>query len=218
MAINTITIEFQPCEPAPVNGYLVFYRPQGSEIDYREAGPFLSSPAQFEDDNDPDNTVYEGYMTGDCGGGKLGPAIPFVTEFDGISQSDGSESDGSDSGSVGPELYNGIISFECESAAFAITDIQFNGVSVTPVSGSLPMLSTDPPLEIFVTNPGLGGTLKVIFDTPDAGVIRLEGVDTSEQISCIDGIAPAFLELSLFDVENSGTVPFTVDVLCGVCP
>jgi hypothetical protein len=214
---NTITIEFNGCEPSPSNGFKVFYRPIGSEIDYRESENFTVSPAVINDTLDQEGTEYEGYMVGDCAG-SYGPSVPFDTEVgSGSGSGSGSISEGSQSSGF-PELINGRISFICEDAAFAIMDIQFNGVSVDPVSGSLPMLSTDPPLEFYVTNPALAGTLKVIFDTPDAGVISIHGVDTSEQISCIDGIEPAFLELTMFDVENAGTVPFEIEVFCGACP
>jgi hypothetical protein len=76
MADNTIAIEFIPCEPAPLNGYRISYRPSGSTEEYR-IWPvnFQASPAVFTDPNDELGTQYEGYIQGDCGGDGLG--VPF---------------------------------------------------------------------------------------------------------------------------------------------
>lgn len=72
MANNTITISFEPCEPAPANGYRVTYRPIGGG-DYRTyPSNFISSPAVIVDDQDPIGTSYEGFIEGDCGDGKFG--------------------------------------------------------------------------------------------------------------------------------------------------
>lgn len=76
MATNTIRIYFEECEPAPPNGYLVKYRPQGSDEPYREATAD-GSPAVIVDNNDPLNTPYEGTIQGDCGLAGLGPEIPW---------------------------------------------------------------------------------------------------------------------------------------------
>lgn len=75
MAENIITIEFVPCEPAPVNGYLVKYRPFGSLEDYRVLTPNQTeSPIVIVDNNDPAGESYEGTIQGDCGGGVFGVA------------------------------------------------------------------------------------------------------------------------------------------------
>jgi|SRR3954468_23702708 len=80
MAINTITIEFDPCNPPPANGYRVSYRPLGSEEDHRVwPENFTSSPAVIDDDNDPLDTEYEGFIQGDCGDGELGIEIAWAT-------------------------------------------------------------------------------------------------------------------------------------------
>lgn len=84
MAQNTIHIEFDPCEPLPAGGYKVRYRPLGSGGPYRTApNNFLFSPIEFVDNLDPVGTSYEGFIQGDCGGGKLGVSVPFVAEFTG---------------------------------------------------------------------------------------------------------------------------------------
>jgi hypothetical protein len=104
MADNTIVIEFEPCEPAPADGYKIFYRPIGSVAAYREAPQnFTTSPAEWIDALDLFGTVYEGYIQGDCGGGKLGPTVTFVTDGGGGSGSGSSSESGSESGSVDPE-------------------------------------------------------------------------------------------------------------------
>jgi hypothetical protein len=84
MAQNTIHIEFDPCEPVPANGYTVRYRPLGSGGSYRTApANYTSSPISFVDNLDPAGTSYEGFIQGDCGGGKLGVSVPWVAEFTG---------------------------------------------------------------------------------------------------------------------------------------
>lgn len=95
MANNTIRIAFEGCEPLPSEGFKIFYRPVGSEEAYREAPEnYVNSPAEWTDTLDPVCTQYEGYMQGDCGGGKLGPAVTFLTD---VICSDESSSDGSGS-------------------------------------------------------------------------------------------------------------------------
>lgn len=80
MATNHIYIEFDPCEPAPMSGYRIRYRLQGSMDDYRIAGPFMSSPAHIIDEFDPGGSSYEGFIQGDCDG-VFGISVPFVAEF-----------------------------------------------------------------------------------------------------------------------------------------
>ena len=78
--MNTITINFTPCTPAPANGYRVSYRPVGTSIPYRVApNNFTTSPAVIQDSNDPDGTQYEGFIESDCGGGNYGVQVPFNT-------------------------------------------------------------------------------------------------------------------------------------------
>lgn len=94
MANNTITVLFTPCEPAPVNGYKISYRPSGSSGDYR-VWPvnFQSSPAVFTDPSDALGTQYEGFVQGDCGGDGLGVPSRWSTG----ENSPGSESPGEES-------------------------------------------------------------------------------------------------------------------------
>lgn len=80
MALNRLTVTFIPCTPSPANGYSVFFRPIGSDDDYRDGGNFVSSPAVIDDINDPEGTDYEGYIRGDCGNGNFGLNTPFTTE------------------------------------------------------------------------------------------------------------------------------------------
>lgn len=79
MASNIITINFVACQPAPVGGYRVSYRPTGSAIPYRVwPDNFLATPAVFTDTNDPEGTSYEGFIQGDCGEGKFGIPATFT--------------------------------------------------------------------------------------------------------------------------------------------
>lgn len=94
MATNTITIEFQPCQPTPGAGYQVSYRPLGSDEDYRVApANFTASPAVIVDTLDAPGTEYEGFVQGDCGGGRLGVRSRFAT---------GTQESPSESGSGSP--------------------------------------------------------------------------------------------------------------------
>ena len=101
MAINIIYIEFEPCEPAPANGYLISYRPLGSLIDYRTATA-STSPAVILDVSDPIGTSYEGIIQGDCGGGLLGVPVPWEAPNSISISGSASASEGSASGSFPP--------------------------------------------------------------------------------------------------------------------
>lgn len=80
MALNTITIEFTPCEPTPANGYRIYYRPVGGGAYRFHPDRFYVSPAVFTDEEDPIGTSYEGFIQGDCGGEKYGLPIPWTAE------------------------------------------------------------------------------------------------------------------------------------------
>lgn len=75
---QTITVDFALCSPVPANGYVIYYRIQGSGGSYTLAGTFTSSPAVFGT-TDPDGTQYEGYIYSDCGSGIVGNFIPWST-------------------------------------------------------------------------------------------------------------------------------------------
>lgn len=93
MGQNTVTIDFEPCQPAPVNGYRVSYRPEGSEEAYRTwPVNFTASPAVFTDLLDPAGTHYEGYVQGDCGGDGLGVPSRWSTGQNSPGESPGEES------------------------------------------------------------------------------------------------------------------------------
>lgn len=105
---NSIVIEFDPCEPIPVGGYKVRYRPLGSGDPYRNPpSNFFSSPAQFIDNADPVGTSYEGFIQGDCGGGKLGVSVPWVAEFIGSVPVSSSEAPSSGPSSEPPPVLSG---------------------------------------------------------------------------------------------------------------
>lgn len=79
---NQITIIFEPCSPAPANGYVVQYRPVGSVAPYTQyPTTFFSSPIVFDDGGaQPDGTEYEGFIFSDCGGSNFGNPVPWTTE------------------------------------------------------------------------------------------------------------------------------------------
>lgn len=77
--MNTIRVDFQPCEPTPSNGYRILYRPIGDVTPFRiHPVNFTSSPAVFDVHVDPAGTSYEGFIQGDCGGGKYGVLVPWL--------------------------------------------------------------------------------------------------------------------------------------------
>jgi hypothetical protein len=99
MALNTITIDFMPCEPTPVNGYRIYYRPVGGGAYRFHPDRFYVTPAVFTDEEDPIGTSYEGFIQGDCGGEKYGLPIPWSAE-----NSESGSGGGSGSGSEPPEV------------------------------------------------------------------------------------------------------------------
>lgn len=72
--MNTITINFIPCSPAPAGGYRVSYSADGGEI--VTAGPFTESPIVIEAAGGP-GTCYSGFLFSDCGGGKVSDLLPW---------------------------------------------------------------------------------------------------------------------------------------------
>lgn len=101
MALNTINIEFDPCEPTPASGYRVRYRRLGSGGAYRAAGPFFTSPIVFNDFLEVAGSSFEGFIQGDCGG-KLGVSVPWVAEFTGSIVAPSSEAPSSAPSSSAP--------------------------------------------------------------------------------------------------------------------
>jgi hypothetical protein len=80
--MNSITVNFVPCEPPPANGYNILWRVYGSSDEYTDAGNFTESPAVFTDDTNPAGTDYEGFIRSDCGesaADNFGSPIPWST-------------------------------------------------------------------------------------------------------------------------------------------
>jgi hypothetical protein len=82
--MNTIHVQFIPCDPAPANGYNIQWRKAGTLDAYTDAGNFFTSPATFTDGSNPDGTQYEGFIRSDCSdsgvsGGNFGNQIPWIT-------------------------------------------------------------------------------------------------------------------------------------------
>jgi len=64
--MNTITVDFIPCTPAPANGYNLQWRVLGSGDPFTDEGNFTSSPATFTDNSNPEGTCYEVFLQSDC--------------------------------------------------------------------------------------------------------------------------------------------------------
>lgn len=64
--MNTVTVIFIPCNPAPINGYNLKWRVKGSSDPYTDEGNFTGSPIVFTDSLNPDGTCYEGILQSDC--------------------------------------------------------------------------------------------------------------------------------------------------------
>lgn len=73
-----VCVSFNPCEPAPANGYFLYYRIAGSGGAFTAASDYGSSPACFNTE-DPEGTQYEGYIYSDCGGGIVGNNVTWST-------------------------------------------------------------------------------------------------------------------------------------------
>lgn len=113
MATNYIRIEIDPCQPDPVNGYRVIYRPLGSNGAYRESDDrFFPVPMQdtltidIVDELDPAGTEYEGFVQSDCGNGVYSNAGGWQTAPGGGSDSDSGGGSDSDSGGGEPQPPN----------------------------------------------------------------------------------------------------------------
>lgn len=171
MAQNTIHIEFDPCDPFPADGYVVRYRPLGSGGAYRTApSNFLFSPIEFVDNLDPVGTSYEGFIQGDCGGGKLGVSVPWVAEFTG-SVPGGSSVAPSSSGSEPPPDFN--ITVENSSLDLLVAVFTIDGVNVptppayaTPGNTSNHNMATAASVNVHVEwTTSVGGQNLVLIDT-----------------------------------------------------
>lgn len=82
--MNTVTINFVECEPAPALGYNVLWRVAGSNDAYTDAGNYITTPAIFQDNINPDGTDYEGFIRSVCqesgeSGVTYGNSIPWTT-------------------------------------------------------------------------------------------------------------------------------------------
>lgn len=85
--MNTITVSFAPCSPAPANGYNLIWRVLGSSDIHQDAGNFFTSPIIFTDDTNPDGTQYEGFIRSDCtesgeSGTVYGNSVPWQTDVE----------------------------------------------------------------------------------------------------------------------------------------
>jgi len=82
--MNTVTVNFIPCTPAPANGYRLTWRVAGTEDAYTDEGLFTESPAIFQDLINPEGTCYEGFLQSDCSesgesGSIVGQSVAWAT-------------------------------------------------------------------------------------------------------------------------------------------
>lgn len=75
---NQVSINFLECDPSPSQGYRVMWRVQGSGDPYTDAGNFFTSPAVFNDNINPNGTLYEGTITAEGIGINCNP-VPWQT-------------------------------------------------------------------------------------------------------------------------------------------
>lgn len=65
--MNKITLNYNPCSPAPPGGYNIQYRVAGSSDPMTNAGTFFIVPAVFYDTVNPPGTLFEGFIQTVCG-------------------------------------------------------------------------------------------------------------------------------------------------------
>lgn len=217
MAQNVINVEFSPCQPAPADGYVIRYRVLGSETEYRTAGPFTESPAQILDENDPAGTSYEGFIQGDCGGGKMGVSVPFVAEFTGSLPAPSSEAPSSGGSSMAPSSegpgapIDGTIEVTGCAEEYSITAVKESGnnfVGFFPIStGSGPQPSAYPAgtYNVAVTIVAGGG----------AANAHLIGIDSEGNEFCQDISGGGIFNMPGFIISDAGEWSIRLD--CGSC-
>lgn len=195
MATNTITITFTPCGTAPAAGYVIQYRPVGGGA-YRTAPNVFSSPAVIVDNEDELGQEYEGILQSDCGGGKLGPEIPWSTGGGSVSASE-SESE------PPPDVpLPGFVSNSIPD--ILVTGMTFDGIAPTYDSG------TDFPISTmesgnFIT--GVNNLLcEVIVSTSGAGTpTAVELTDSEGAIHIAPWIGPGnytFNNIPIYDATD----------------
>lgn len=219
MAQNVLNVEFSPCQPAPADGYVIRYRVLGSETEYRTAGPFTESPAQVIDNSDPAGTSYEGFIQGDCGGGKMGVSVPFVAEFTGSIVAPSSEAPSSGGGSSmapsseGPNPpIDGFIEVTGCAEEYAITAVRESGnnfVGPFPInSGTGPQPSAYPAgtYNVAVTVVAGGGATNA----------HLTGIDSEGNVFCQNITGGVIHNMPGFIISDAGEWSIRLD--CGDCP
>lgn len=93
--MNRITVNFQPCTPAPAKGYKIYYRLVGAGGPLNYLGNYYSSPVVFRDDSGYPSD-YEGIIVAELNG-DLCPAVNWSTAGGG----GGGGGSGSGSGGIG---------------------------------------------------------------------------------------------------------------------
>lgn len=172
MARNEITIDFEPCQPAPANGYKVMYRPLGSSEPLRDGGNVFVSPAVIVTTLDLFGTSYEGTIQGDCGDDMLG--LPVHWEAVNNSEESGSAPvDESTSGSVGG----------CDPlpVSWDFTRIGAVGVMTIKVNGTT------------VVNPSSNSSGSFFVNEGDTIQVLVSGTGTSFRSIVISGVVGGIL-------------------------
>lgn len=173
MAQNTITITFTPCTPAPASGYTIRYRPVG-DVAYRTVLNVFGSPAVIVDNNDPLGTEYEGFLQSDCGGGKLGPEVPWSVGGGGNSGS------GSESVSVPPLLGPFVVEVGLLYLIDNITGIDYDGIvfDVTNEIQSGDWFDFEGGNITVDIQTGITGTLEALLNGSVVATTPVDGSDT----------------------------------------
>lgn len=213
---NLITINFLPCEPTPVDGYLVKYRPLGSSDPLRTwPVNFSSSPAVFVTDDDPDGTQFEGFIYGDCGNGGIGVAVAWSTEDDSsgsgpcvaVAFVEGSLPDATEDEAYSVDLHlTGTGPFNLES----VTKPSWMSVTlvgdIIELRGTPPSTATGEEVDITVSNCGgadndtFNATFDVVEAVPGQGTITV-------QECAVEGTITEVRWNGLVVINSSGTFP-----------
>ena len=175
---------------------MVTYRPISGGA-YRTAPNVFASPAVIIDNEDPIDTDYEGFLQSDCGGGKLGPQIPWETG--------GGSASASDSGSEPPpaEDVPGFVSNSIPD--ILVTGMTFDGVAPTYDSG------TDFPISTMES----GNFLTGINDLNTDVIVAVSGSGTPVAVEFRDTFGTIFVEPWIgpgnYTFPNKAVMPGGVD-------
>jgi hypothetical protein len=179
MAQNKITINFTPCEPAPI-GYRVKYRPLGSETAFLTWPVlFTTSPIEFITNSFPEATDFEGTIESVCPGELLSLPVPWIA-YNSESASVPDESESASDSEAPPcdveILWDFTEEFAQGSLQIRVNDVLIVSASSTS-SGSITVQAGD---EIKAqVNGQTGSTREILID----GCISIDNISTTSSVS-----------------------------------